>query len=102
MEKRIKTRREERRNKMTASKEQSASVLPVAQPRRGKTRGTCRQYSEQKLQQRSGGTCMHKTDGKLFCVAAPIPGAGAGEGECVGGWRSMRWEAAQGQPNAPH
>lgn len=24
--------------------------------------------------------CMHKTDGKLFCVAAPIPGAGAGEG----------------------
>lgn len=27
---------------------------------------------------------MHKTDGKLFCVAAPIPGAGAGEGECEG------------------
>lgn len=28
---------------------------------------------------------MHKTDGKLFCVTAPIPGAGAGEGQCVGG-----------------
>lgn len=27
---------------------------------------------------------MHKTDGKLFCVAAPIPGAGAGEEECEG------------------
>lgn len=32
-----------------------------------------------------GGACMHKTDGKLFCVAAPIPGAGAGEGERGGG-----------------
>lgn len=28
---------------------------------------------------------MHKTDGKLFWVTAPIPGAGAGEGQCVGG-----------------
>lgn len=28
---------------------------------------------------------MHKTDGKLVCVTAPIPGAGAGEGAFEGG-----------------
>lgn len=62
-------------------------------------RWTCRQYSEPELHWRIGGACMHKTDGKLFSVAAPIPGAGAEGG---GGRRSTRWEAARGKPNAPH
>lgn len=81
-------------------KVQSVTVLPAAHRNRGEIQGSCRQYSEQELHWRFGGACMHKTDGKLFCVAAPIPGAGAGGGEWVR--RSMRWEAAQGKPNAPH
>ncbi len=66
---------------MADSKVQPATVLPVARLHKGKIQGNCRQYSEQELHRRYGGACMHKTDGKLFCVAAPIPGAGAGEGE---------------------
>lgn len=59
-----------------------ATVLPAAHPsEKAKVQGSTRQYSEQELHWRFGGACMHKTDGKLFCVAAPIPGAGAGEGE---------------------
>lgn len=30
---------------------------------------------------------MHKTDGKLFCMAAPIPGAGLEWGSGWDGWR---------------
>lgn len=77
---------------------QPSAVLPAARPAEVKFTGSCRQYSEPGLHRRFGGACMHKTDGKLFCVAAPIPGAGAGG---KGGRRSTRWEAAQGKPNAP-
>lgn len=85
MEKNITGKEGGRRNKMADSNVQPATVLPVAHPSRGKHQGNYRQYSEQEMHRRCGGACMHKTDGKLFCVAAPIPGAGAGEGEWGGG-----------------
>lgn len=68
-----------------------------------KVQGSWWQYSEPALHRSVGGACAHKTDGKPFCVAAPIPGAGAGGGRAKGerGWSSTRWEAAQGGPNAP-
>lgn len=68
---------------------QPAAVLPAARPAEVKFTGSCRQYSEPGLHRRFGGACMHKTDGKLFCVAAPIPGAGAG-GKGGGGPRDGR------------
>lgn len=77
-------RGEERKNKMADSKVQPATVLPVAHPSKGEIQGNCGQYSVHELHWRFRGACMHKTDGKLFCVAAPIPGAGAGGGECWG------------------
>lgn len=66
---------------MADSKVQPATVLPVAHPSKGEIQGNNEQYSEQELHWMFGRACMHKTDGKLFCVAAPIPAAGAGEGE---------------------
>lgn len=47
---------------------------------------------------------MHKTDGKLFCVAAPIPRAGAGVGELGERERAEVHEmgGSTGSPNAPH
>lgn len=60
-----------------------APVLPAAHPgpKGKKFRGAAGSTASGELHWRFGGACMHKTDGKLFCVAAPIPGAGAGEGE---------------------
>lgn len=66
---------------MALSKVQLPLYCLQLTPTKVKLRGNCRQYSEQELHWRFGGACMHKTDGKLFCVAAPIPGAGAGGGE---------------------
>lgn len=48
---------------------------------KAKLRETAGSTVSKAMHRRRGGACMHKTDGKLFCVAAPIPGAGAGEGE---------------------
>lgn len=45
-----------------------------------KVQGSWWQYSKPALHRSVGGACVHKTDGKPFCVAAPIPGAGAGGG----------------------
>lgn len=87
---------------MTDSKVQTDTVLHVVKPNNensGKLQTV--QWARSVLEDGGGGgggACMHKTDGKLFCVAAPIPGAGAGEREW--GLRSMRWEATWGKPNA--
>lgn len=75
------------KKKMADSKDAACHCAVCSSPslprERLKSEGSCRQHSERGLHRRFGGACMHKTDGKLFSVAAPIPGAGAGEGECV-------------------
>lgn len=57
-----------------------ATALPAAHPSNHKGWGTEDSAVKHKLHRRLEGACMHKTDGKLICVAAPIPGAEAGEG----------------------
>lgn len=70
-----------RMNKMADSEVHPATVLPAAHPQqRAKFGETAGSTVSKSCTGGSGGACMHKTDGKLFCVAAPIPGAGAGEG----------------------